>query len=842
MYRAGRSSRLVAAWSLFATVWTVAAMESWMRAGSAWGAPPTAAAAAASTADIAYFESKVRPLLVRRCYDCHSNDGEHEGDLFLDSRAGWSVGGKSGPAIVPGRPDESLLIRAVRYDGLRMPPDERLPQEETAILEQWVSRGAPDPRVGPGAAPVRKGIDVEAARKHWAFQPVRAAAVPEVSDQSWPMTDVDRFILARLEQEAIRPAVDADPYAVLRRAAFDLEGLPPTPEEVDRFAREYRPASAGNDEQRAEAERAYERLVDGLLASPRFGERWARHWMDVARFAEADGHFFPEAWRYRDYLIQSFNDDVPFDQFIVEQIAGDLLPSATPELRDRRRIATGFLALGPNYYPRTENGNFMDVLDEQIDVVTRSLMGLSVACARCHDHKFDPIATTDYYALAGVLASAEIRKTAVYAKGKHTFLGVSTGLPLSGYEAGPVARWAELAEQSYLDGHAVVHMGWEVAALEKRRASADARERAEIDARVATLRKETARRREAGPAARQALRTLPPLPPMAMGASERSAPTNLRVHIRGEADNLGAEVPRGVPRIMAAGEPPAVGPRESGRLQLARAIADGRNPLTARVAVNRIWLHLFGEGLVRTPDDFGTMGERPSHPELLDYLAGKLVDEGWSTKRMIRELMLSRTYRLSVARDARAEEVDADNRLLWRRNRRRLETEAIRDAMSAFSGELDLDPPSRSLIGDFGPGTLRFDAEIIRFDGTKRSIYLPQPRARRPPMYALFDHVDLGAVTGRRDVTTVPLQALFLLNSEEVGLQGAAAARRLLDRPGLDDEARIELAFVLAYGRPATNGDRAIARDLLAGAGDRQAAWASLCRVLMSAPEFIYVH
>jgi hypothetical protein len=779
-----------------------------------------------TAADTAFFESKVRPLLVKRCYDCHSNDGEHEGDLFLDSRAGWSVGGESGPAVVPGRPDDSLLVRAVRRAGPEMPPDETLPADEIAVLVEWIRRGAPDPRVGPGAPSVKKGIDVEAGRMHWAFQPLAKVEVPTVRDTAWPRTDVDRYMLARLEAAGIRPAADADPVTLLRRASFDLIGLPPSAEDV-------------------KSSEPFAALVDRLLVSGHFGERWGRHWLDVARFAEADGHFFPEAWRFRDYVIDALNDDRPFDEFLIEQIAGDLLPAATPTERERRTIATGFLALGPNFFPRTETGNYLDVLDEQIDALTRSMLGLTVSCARCHDHKFDPIPTADYYALAGILASSEIRKTAVYARGKHTFLGTSHGLPLAGFRPEPVARWSELVEQSYLDGHAVVHLGWDVNALVKQRAAASTAEQTSLDAKIAKLRAEIARRQAAGSAARQALRRSPPLPPMAMGVIDRASPTDLRIHLRGEADNLGAEVPRGVVQIATSGEPPAIGPGESGRLQLARWIADPKNPLTARVAANRIWLHLFGEGLVRTPDDFGTMGERPSHPELLDFLARKFIDDGWSVKRMIRELMLSRTYGLSVARDTAADEIDADNRLLWRHARRRLETEAIRDALLAFSGELDLKPPAGSLIGDHGPGALRYDADVLHFDGVKRSIYLPQPRGKLPPLYQLFDHTDLALVTGRRDVTTVPLQALFMLNSAWVRERADAAAARLLSDAALDDDARITLAFRRAFARSPTPADMQTARRFLSESESeigRPAAWASFCQLLMAAPEFIYVH
>jgi hypothetical protein len=779
-----------------------------------------------------FFESKVRPILVRRCYECHSNQGQHEGGLFLDSRVGWSEGGVSGSAIVPGIPDESLVIQAVRYDGLEMPPSGRLPADEVAVLEQWVKLGAPDPRVGKDAPAVRKGIDLEAGRKHWSFQPLQHAAVPTVQDAAWPRGDVDRFLLADLEREKLTPAPDADRYALLRRATFDLIGLPPTVAEIEAFVAD-------------ESPQAFEHVVDRLLASRHFGERWGRHWLDVARFAEADGHFFHEAWRYRDYVVDAFNRDLPFDRFVVEQIAGDLLPAATAADRDRQVIATGFLALGPNYFPKTETGVYMDVIDEQIDALTRSMLGLTVACARCHDHKFDPIPTADYYALAGILLSSEIRKTAFYAKGKHTYLGTTVGTPLAGYDPAAIERWQELIEQSYRDGHAVVHLGWTINGLSKEKATASMEGRAAIEAKIATLKREIADREAVGATARQALRSLPPLPPTAMSIAEKS-PTNVRIHRRGEPDNLGAEVPRGVIRIATAGPTPAVPGDSSGRLELAHWIADPNNPLTARVAVNRIWLHLFVEGIVRTVDDFGTMGERPSHPELLDYLARKFVTEGWSHKRLIRELILSRAYGLNTTRNMAGDEKDADNRLFWHRQRRRLETEAIRDAILAFSGELDLVPPKRSLIGDHGPGSLRFDAEKIHFDSFQRSLYLPQPRSKLPPLYQLFDHVDMALVTGRRDVTTVPSQALFMLNSDFVRGRAEAAARRLLQEMRLDETARIERAILSAYGRRATAGDLAAARSFLrdattAGLASAQ-AWTSLCQVLIAAPEFIYVH
>lgn len=825
---------------------------------------------------VAFFEKDVRPLLVKRCYACHSARGKTRGGLRLDSRAGWEKGGDTGPALRPGDPDRSLLIQAIRHGDAKraMPPAGKLPEAEIAILVRWVRMGAPDPRTD-----ALTRTDPKQPLNHWAFQPPRLPAIPEVKDATWPRGEIDRFIRARQEKVGLRPARDAEELALLRRLTFDLTGLPPTLEEIDSFL------SAARRDPRA----AIEKVVDRLLASPHFGEHWGRHWLDLARYADTSGAandlFLVDGWRYRDHVVRALNQDRPYDRFVREQIAGDLLPFTSLEQRDELRIATGLLALGIHDYDRYDEGTRLDQIDEQIDVVGRAILGLTISCARCHDHKYDPLSQKEYTALAGIFSSTAIRKTAVYTRGKHTLVRVSLGLPLEGYRQEPVARFIRLQEALYAGRQPVVRMGWEL--NRTRAALARAKDQAtvtKLKALVQKLEKTLSERRSASTEAARTLRLLPPLPPMALGVCDGERPHDQVLRIRGEFDQKGAVVPRGFPALILRGKY-TVDPRRSGRLELARWLTDPDNPLTARVMVNRIWYHLFGEGLVSTLDNFGVNGELPSHPELLDWLALRFVDEGWLIKKMIRRLVLSRTYQLATQRDRASEAIDGDDRLLWRSNRRRLPAEALRDAVLAFSGDLDRTPRPRSLVAELGPDTVRFNKELFQYDSPRRSLYLPQPRGRGAEFLRQFDLADSKEVVARRDVTTVPSQALYLLNSPFVLEQARRAARGLLEAKDLDDAGRIDRAFRLALGRPATAHDHEVARKFLAeydptvrgdertpsttttptktrgkvkgkkasktppavaaiGATDasRLRAWSGLCQVLIGSSEFRYLH
>jgi hypothetical protein len=755
-----------------------------------------ASSSRAADAGKEFFEKKIRPVLVEHCYSCHSVAKKRRGGLTLDSRDGIRKGGDNGPAVVPGKPAESLLLQAVRYgDELRMPPKGKLPDAIVADLGKWIEMGAIDPRRAASAVAMTKPLDVREGRKFWAFQPPRRYPTPKVHDASWPRSDIDSFLLARLEAKGLHPAADAERAVLVRRAYFDLIGLPPTPEQIDAFVGDRSPD-------------AFARLVDRLLASPHFGERWGRHWLDVARYAESSGGgrslLFPDAWRYRDYVIDAFNTDTPYDRFIVEQVAGDLLPADTPPQRRRQLVATAFLVLGPtNYEQQNKDVLEMDVVDEQLDTMGRTFLGLTIGCARCHDHKFDPIPTRDYYALAGILHSTQ---TLIHDN---------------------VSRWVEqpLPVSAEQDKALATHEAI-VAALKKRLQRAKADKKAANKAVVAKLEKELRQRIAEG--SRR---------PVAMGVREAAHVEDCAICIRGSIANRGAKVPRGFLQVASAEAAPVLSAQESGRRQLAAWLASPDNPLTARVMVNRLWHHLFGAGLVRTVDNFGVVGERPSHPQLLDYLALRFAREGWSVKKMIRILMLSRAYRMNDRGDAGAAAVDAENRLLSHQNRRRLDAECLRDAMLSVGGRLD------ATLG--GPTIKKGTTSEIayRFDDTRRGVYTPIFRNKLLELFEAFDFGDPNLVTGRRNVSTVATQALYLMNSPFVMEQGRHAAKALLATPNLDDAGRVTRAYRLALGRLPTPRERAIILKFLASSdGERSTVWERVYQTLFACIDFRYVN
>jgi hypothetical protein len=761
----------------------------------------------AADAGTGFFEKKVRPVLVQHCYRCHSTEAnKHKGGLELDSRDGLRIGGDSGPALVPGKPDESLLIKAVRYtdEGLRMPPKGRLPASVVADLEKWVTLGAPDPRSNGTAEVEKKADDPQAGREFWAFRPPRRNPVPAVKDEAWPRGPIDRFILARLEAKDLRPAAGADRATLLRRAYFDLIGLPPAPEEVEAFRADRSPD-------------AFARVVDRLLASPHFGERWGRHWLDVARFAESSGGgrslLLKDAWRYRDYVIASFNADVPYDRFVTEQVAGDLLPHATPEQRRRQLVATAFLALGPTNYERQDKDVLeMDVVDEQLDTMGRAFLGLTIGCARCHDHKFDPIPTRDYYALAGILHST---RTLIH---DNVSRWVEQPLPVSPEQEAALKRHEAAA-----------------AALQEKIKRAKRKDPGKTPADAKDLEQQLKQLLATGPSR-----------PVAMSVAEADRIEDCRVCIRGNTHNRGEKVPRGFLQAATRGRPPVIPAAESGRRQLAEWLASPENPLTARVMANRVWHHLFGAGLVRTGDNFGSIGETPSHPELLDYLAlefiasGSQDSPGWSVKRLIREIMLSRTYQLGGTPGTGG--VDPENRLLGRSNRRRLDAEALRDTMLVVSGRLD-----RTMGGPtIKKGTVTETG--YRFDDRRRSVYTPVFRNRLLELFEAFDFPDPNIVVGRRNVSTVAPQALYLMNSPFVLEESRYAARALLAARELDDAGRVDRAYRLALGRPPAGRERRLALDFVAEVGEtatadeRLAVWARFYQALFGCIDFRYVN
>jgi hypothetical protein len=718
-----------------------------------------------SPQDLAFFENSVRPLLAMNCVRCHGAKKQESG-LRLDGRAAILRGGTSGPAVVAGKPADSLLLKVVQHQGnVKMPPDGKLTKEQIATLAKWVDLGVPWPEEAVTAT-YRTGEVTDEERRFWSFQPVREPQLPAVRNAAWVRSPVDAFVLHKLEQAGIAPAAPADRRTLLRRLTFDLTGLPPSPEEVAEFEQ-----SAIRNPQSA-----IEQTVDRLLASPAYGERWGRHWLDVVRYADTAGETadFPvrEAYRYRDYVIASFQRDKPYDQFVREQIAGDVLARTAPRERYGELVtATGFLALSRRFGFDPQNYHHLTIQDT-LDTLGQSVLGLSLGCARCHHHKFDPVSMSDYYALYGIFDS-----TAYAFPGSEEKQKPRDFIPLV-----PVAEVKD-----------------------------------------------------------------PKTTPVAYAVVE-GKPHNVRLQKRGDPLQVGEEIPRR--NLDLLGGTPVSGEGGSGRLQLADWLTDPANPLTARVMVNRIWQHHFGTGLVATENDFGTRGQRPSHPELLDYLAARFVASGWSIKALHRLIVLSATYQQCAGTPS---ERDPENRLLGRWTPRRLEAEAIRDSLLAAAGTLDRSPGGPH---PFPPveswGFTQHNPFKAVYDHNRRSVYLMTQRLQRHPFLALFDGPDPNASTPHRFPTTVPTQALFFLNDPFVHTQSAALARRLLaTRP--DESGQIEYAYLLTLGRLPTPEERARDTEFLAQYRDTlsrggiapqqrgERALAALARTLFGRNEFLYI-
>jgi cytochrome c553 len=779
----------------------------------------------ASPGDLEFFEKKIRPVLSAQCYQCHATSAKKlKAGLYLDSKEGMLKGGENGAVIVPGKPNQSLLIKAIRWTDkdLQM-PKEKLAAEVIADFEKWVQMGAPWPGAG-GAAAVATGTNYAANYDHlrkelWSWQAIANPAAPAVKKEAWVKDDIDRFVLEKLEEKAIEPSPRADKLALLRRATYDLTGLPPTPEEIDAFARDDSPG-------------AFAKVIDRLLDSPRFGERWGRHWLDVARYAESSGmsrnYVYYYAWRYRDYVIDAFNRDEPFDRFIREQIAGDLMPTKSDAEKDRQTVATGFLAVGPKDFNERNPRQFqMNVVDEQIDTMSRAILATTIACARCHDHKFDPIPTAEYYSLAGIFTSSA------------DFTGIER-------------RRMAAKQDPYSDENLIKLTGYKAAEGAAKKADLDMEE-VRAQARRAFTKMMVAAR--LGQSYKEPIE---PPKHLAMGVQDDARPSNIRVLQRGELDHPQDVVKRGFLTIPSMTAPPTISPSESGRLELAAWLTRKDNPLTARVMVNRIWQHLFGNGLVRSVDNFGSTGDKPTHPELLDHLATRFMDDGWSVKHMIRTIMLSSTYQQSANFDRAKYNVDPDNHLLWRMNQRRLEAEAIRDGMLSASGKLVSTPPVGSVALDLPPVEIRngrFNPSEILAGMNFRSVYLPVFRNAVADALDVFDFADPNTVSGARDVTTVAPQALYMLNNNFVTAHAQAMAYRVATNAAKSDVARVDLAYKLTLGRPATSVERDRAetyianflRDPAATRGKtpdkaKLDAWASFCQALLASAEFRYLN
>jgi len=848
-------------------------------------------------ADSAFFDSKVLPILQQRCFECHSHGTKIKGGLALDSRSGWEQGGDNGPAVKPGELEASLLIKAVRYVDaeFEMPPKGKLAASEIAILEEWVKTGAHDPRVS-GTAKAKKGIDLAAGRQFWAFQPIRDPSPPKVKNTSWPLDPLDRFILAKQEPKSIQPASDAAPLIWLRRVSLDLTGLPPSEADVRAF-------------QQDGSTQAFEKVVDRLLNSKAYGERWSRHWLDLTGYADMMGTsnsvYAEHAWRYRDYLINAFNADKPFDEFIREQIAGDLMPSKSVEDRAAKITATGFLMVGDIEIVNPDKAKMeADHIDTQVGKIGQAFLGMTLSCVRCHDHKFDPIGLEDYYGIAGMLRSSP-------SSHKMPDMGVwsslnSTALPetpaqlaarkkLEAENEQRIAAWKteqkKLIEEKATVTKQLAALGKTVDPTPQIAAATDNAERnvskpvSPTDSGRPQIKTQSAepriggnpqpksaddkasltkRRDELDAQIKKLAETIKHAEffkdktPRAFAMADSPKPADMPIYVRGNPYAPSTVVPRGVVRVASWDKMPAIPAGQSGRLQLANWLADQRNPLTARVTVNRIWQKLFGTGIVPSVDYFGARGDVPTNPELLDHLATRFMQGGWSQKAFLRALVLSRTYRLSSANEAAAMKLDPENKLGWRMNRQRLDAEAMRDSLLAISGELTRDSGGPALVmenpdncgalalkGVNPPSyTHRAPRPGQEFE---RTIYLPVFRnnfAGPDRLRGVFDFINPAMTAGERPQTIVPTQTLFLLNNDLIRKRAFALAKSLLAAEK-NDLARLETLWLRALNRPITSTERDEAIALLEAvtppgkpAGPVQ--WTELCHSLLASNEFVF--
>ena len=787
---------------------------------------------------IDFFESKIRPLLIKHCYDCHGPD-EQESDLRVDTFKGIVQGGKAGSLVVPGKPEQSLLITAVLYQtpDLQMPPDEKLSKQEIEDLTNWVKMGAPYPNADLSllrAANEKGKIDLKKEREFWSFQPVKKPALPEVKQTEWVKNPIDQFILHKLEETGLTPAKPTDRRTLIRRTTFDLTGLPPTPQEIDDFLNDSSP-------------QAFEKVVDRLLASPHYGEHWARHWLDIARYADSNGLdenvAMGNAWKYRDYVVNALNKDKPYDLFLKEQLAGDLLePAKDVAERNERLIATGFLLLGPKVLAEVDKTKMeMDIIDEQINTIGISLMGLTLGCARCHDHKFDPILADDYYGLAGILKSTKTMESyKTVARWNENSLATAEDLKVQ-------ADWDQKIKVEEDQISALVkseneRLQKEGGAEFKLPAKPEPTYSKEAQAQLKTLRDQVA-----------ALKKERPEVPTAMGAAEREI-IDVPLHIRGSHLTLGETVPRHVPVVLSQQPQPPFSSEQSGRLKLAEWLVNPDHPLTSRVIANRIWRWHFGKGIVSTPDNFGKLGAKPSNQPLLDWMAASLMEQGWSLKKLHRTILLSNTWQMSSEWNEKAATVDPENRLMWRADVRRLDAESIRDSILAVSDGLD--PKLGGSLLTVNNREFVFNHESkdgVTYDFNRRSIYLPVIRNHLFGMFMLFDYADASVLNGDRASTTVAPQALFLLNSHLVEDASQRMADAILNQTALTPEQKIEQLVLKAYGRAPSKMEinrslqflDEIERDLQNEEPDSvkriNRAWQVFCQSVFASSEFIYL-
>jgi cytochrome c553/mono/diheme cytochrome c family protein len=791
---------------------------------------------------LAFFERRIRPLLAEHCYECHSSEAKKiKGALALDTRDALMRGGESGPVIVPGEPDKSRLIEAVRWKNrdLQMPPKKSLSPEQIRDLEQWVKLGAPDPRTTLAKSAGRREINIEEGRKFWSFQPFSNPAVPTIAAANTIVrSPIDAFLLEPLARHGVAFAPPADKRTLIRRATFDLIGLPPTPAEIAAFLADDSPE-------------AFSRVVERLLNSPRYGERWGRHWLDVARYADSNGLdenvAHGNAWRYRDYVIAAFNKDKPYDQFVIEQIAGDLLASKSPEQKNERLTALGFLCIGPKLLAEPDKVKLeMDLIDEQIDTLGRAFMGMTLGCARCHEHKFDPIPTEDYYALAAILKSTRtMDDLKTIAKWHEPVVATPAELEAKAAYDARIATRKTAISNFVAEANKVLLAEKKLTALPK---NPESQYPTNTVAALIKMRDTLATEEKGAPEIAST-----------MGVTDSTNIVKaLAVHIRGSHLKLGAAIPRGVPQVMTVANRRVEFPeRSSGRLEFARWLASAEHPLTARVMVNRIWRWHFGAGLVASTDNFGSLGERASHPELLDWLARRFTAEGWSVKAMHRLIMNSAAYQqssriTSEADSERLQRIEPDNRLLARFPVRRLEAEEIRDALMFVSGRLDAAMGGKTIPlknREFVFNHTSKDATT--YESTRRAVYLPIIRNHLYDLFEQFDFPDPAVATGSRNATVVAPQALLMMNSDLVAHCAKALAEALIARSELTDDERFAAACERALGRRPGAREVLRAKEFLRGftrgnseGGDsaHTTAWAALCQALLAGNEFIFLN
>jgi hypothetical protein len=785
----------------------------------------------ATPEQLEFFEKRIRPLFAEHCFLCHSEHHKEAGGLRVDDFRAMTRPGANGPAVLPGNSSKSHLITRVTHadESKKMPPDYRLSESQIADLKTWIDSGAAWPATeipDDIAQSLQAGElpNAELKESHWAWQPLHTVAIPGANElgslAAWPRSAIDALVAQGWVASGLEPVADSPRGVLLRRLSLDLTGLPPSEDQLLEFLLD-------------ESPQAVERVVDRMLKSHAFGERWGRHWLDVARYGESTGSArnlpYPHAWRYRDYVIASFNADKPFNRFLQEQIAGDLLPSQSLGQKREQWIATGFLALGvKDVNQRFKVRYDMDNVDEQIDTVTKAFLGLTVSCARCHDHKYEPISTRDYYALAGIFLSTELCDALRNQMGG---AGLAYYKPdrLISIDASPFAENSE----ELLQRIDAAKTEFETARTEFQRIRDSVKQEERGEDHAIKLR-EARQRMQKKQAEWVALTDPAKRGEVALGVRDASSIADAEIRIRGEAEKIGPAVPRGFLTLLDRVPGSPISDYESGRRELANWLTHRDNPLPARVYVNRIWQHLFGAGLVRTVDNFGSTGDSPSHPELLDYLAQEFVKEGWSTKKLIRAIVLSRTYQLASTDSSTSRQIDPGNRFLWRHAPRRLDAEELRDAILFLADSLDTKPPAGSAAQDLPVVEIRNNGpeakSLLTAAATSRtrSVYLPLVRGITPNALEVFDFAEQGMVTGKRSTTTVAPQALFLLNDGFVRKHATQIATSILSTPTVPTESNEQRLLRLLRRLLQRYPTEAESRRFIAFVEDYRTSWLTL--------------